>query len=177
MHTLTDKEKVVLDSMSHFASRSQRELSHMTGLSLGVINMILKRLVQRGLLRSPEEKRHQNKYILSTEGVRMRFRGQYLQILGIIRAYADLRESLKEILQSWVSDGVSEFIIPIEDDLSGMLRNIVQTTWGDLVTLKTSIIDSHDKSLLIRVGSAESPINFKGKVVDLLEILIGTETA
>lgn len=71
---MTDSSHLgVLRLLNESPSRSQRELAHALGMSLGKANYVLKALLDRGLVKVQNFKNSQNKrayvYLLTPEGV------------------------------------------------------------------------------------------------------------
>ncbi|MBI4423985.1 MAG: winged helix-turn-helix transcriptional regulator [Elusimicrobia bacterium] len=65
---LEAKEFAVIRELALNATRTQRELSESTGLSLGMTNLILKRLVRKGLLKVRQLDWHKTQYLLTVKG-------------------------------------------------------------------------------------------------------------
>lgn len=171
MIILSKKETSVLESIAQHSFLSQRELAGLTGLSLGVINVILKKLLHGGFLCVPNAGRHKLKYTLTAEGIAQANRKFYHTVLTTIKSYRDLQYQLLERFEALVEAGYQEFIVPYAGDLTRVIDEVLFNNLNEKVMVKKSISDSHDKSVLIRVGTTESPINFKGKVIDILSEL------
>lgn len=171
MIILSAKETAVLEGITQHSFLSQRELAGLTGLSLGVINVILKKLINGGFLSVPNAGRHKLKYTLTAQGIAQANRKFYHSVLATIKSYRDLQCQLLERFEALVEQGYQEFIVPATGDLTQVIDEVLFNNLNQKIMVKKSISDSHDKSVLIRVGTTESPINFKGKVIDILSEL------
>ncbi len=99
MSSLIDKEILILNQISKTPSASQRELSRMTRISLGLINIILRSLLKKGHMRvSPLNKRKLS-YVLTQEGLLEAIKGNHLQLEGIIQKYKSLQTDLAGLLK------------------------------------------------------------------------------
>ena len=62
-------EFVVLKSIESKNTITQRELAKRTGLSLGAVNVLIKRLINKGLLKIEHINAKTMKYILTPKGI------------------------------------------------------------------------------------------------------------
>ena len=63
-----DREEKVLNCISKNENISQRELSLHTGISLGSINLIIKKMVKKGLVKIERINTNTLKYMLTPKG-------------------------------------------------------------------------------------------------------------
>lgn len=66
---LYDKEYMILDQIDRTPEVSQRDLSSYTGLSLGSVNILLKKMAKEGLLKIESIPAHRVMYMLTPKGM------------------------------------------------------------------------------------------------------------
>ena len=76
MYTL-DKEAIILEHIYYNDSLKQRELADKAGISLGMTNAILKRLVEKGWLMTKRLNRRNISYVVSPAGMEEIFKRGY----------------------------------------------------------------------------------------------------
>ena len=64
-----DKEYIILNTISNNSSVTQRELSKLTGLSLGSINILLAKMVKEGLIKIRQIPMNRALYMLTPKGM------------------------------------------------------------------------------------------------------------
>jgi DNA-binding transcriptional MocR family regulator len=163
-----------LVSHPHF---SQRQLASITELSLGTINHILKQLLHMGYLSVSKMKTGKSKMIVSAQAFLEMNRYSHISSLSVVKAYQELRDKIYERLMSLVDQGYKDFIVPFSHDgLYELISNIVSEKIGDRVTLKNQIVGSAPDTILIGMGMTNTPVNFKGRTVDLFSELFLTDS-
>jgi DNA-binding MarR family transcriptional regulator len=104
---MTASDDVVLSYIYNNEDINQRQLMEKTSLSLGSINIILHRLVSRGLVKIEKVSARQLKYILTPQGIARCTRKTvnfvkhaYIQILKLQGAYSRIAAKAEEKEQS-----------------------------------------------------------------------------
>lgn len=99
---MTASDDVVLSHIYNHEDINQRQLMEKTSLSLGSINIILHRLVSRGLVKIEKVSARQLKYILTPQGIARCTRktvnfvkNAYNQIIKLQLAYSQMATSAK----------------------------------------------------------------------------------
>jgi len=88
----TTKEFSILSYIEQNSDATQRELSEHVGVSLGMINILLKRLVKKGLVKIERLQPNSVKYFLTPQGIASKLERTYGYI---VRTYREL-ETYKE---------------------------------------------------------------------------------
>ncbi|OGQ55892.1 MAG: hypothetical protein A3I75_01105 [Deltaproteobacteria bacterium RIFCSPLOWO2_02_FULL_50_16] len=172
---LKSKEQIVnstglnpheLDCLSHIStysgSLSQRDLSRKTGLSLGLINAILKKLINTGYIKVSHLNKKKLKYILTPKGLSELALKSYHYILKTVNNYNLIQSRMKETLQQLVNKGHSVLFYNGNGELLDLLNDIIQSEFSTtLLQLKdfsdrTSIL-ARDDAVVINLTS--EPIN------------------
>lgn len=147
---MISKELLILDRLALNPDASQRELSVATGISLGHINSILKKLCNDGFIRQESLSKKRVKYPLTQRGIAERARLSNEKILLTLRDYKKIRSSIFGILNRLVQNGVSEFVL--EGDR------------GDIYEVITDVYDNHFRD---RASMVWGPVDAKGESVIL----------
>jgi DNA-binding MarR family transcriptional regulator len=88
----TSKEFSILSYIEHNSDATQRELSEHVGVSLGMVNILMKRLVKKGLIKIERLQPNSVKYFLTPAGIANKLERTYGYI---VRTYREL-ETYKE---------------------------------------------------------------------------------
>ena len=130
---MTASDDVVLSYIYNNEDINQRQLVEKTSLSLGSINIILHRLVGRGLVKIEKVSARQLKYILTPQGIARCTRktvnfvkNAYNQILKLQSAYNDLAATAKE-------KGQTLFLLGDQDEVYQILIQTAHSRLPDQV--------------------------------------------
>lgn len=117
-----NNEHQILNHISENIKSTQRDLAHKTGMSLGGVNILLKTLVKKGLVKIEKLNSRSVKYLLTPKGFREKAELTYKSIVynfRFIKSMEDKIESIvsdasttdSEILLSGDKDEVYEILI------------------------------------------------------------------
>jgi DNA-binding MarR family transcriptional regulator len=89
---------------------SQRSLARSTGIALGLTNLVLKRLVRKGLVRISRVQRNRVKYLITPAGIAEKARMSRAYFAYTTRFYAEARNRVRErflaLSDTWPSDSL-----------------------------------------------------------------------
>jgi DNA-binding MarR family transcriptional regulator len=168
MGTLSDKEVAILDQLSKSSSVSQRKLAQTTGISLGLINVILKKFIKAGLIKISYLNKRKMEYLLTPLGRQETTHKAHRQITATIRNYRTLREGVAHLLKQLHASGYDYFSIHGD----GELKELVEATF--FTSLEESPVKlgkehrEYPRSVVLNVTPDPLDLNFKGDVVDVL---------
>ena len=106
-----DKEHRLLDVLSRDAGLSQRQVAKETGLSLGMVNLILARLVKTGAIKVVNLNGRTARYLLTPAGVAEKTRRAYEYLYRTMATFRDLRARIDDLIAELYEQGVREFVI------------------------------------------------------------------
>ena len=131
---LTANEMIVLESLHGAESGiSQREIACRTGLSLGLINAVIKRLVTTGYVKTSHLNRRSLDYLLTPQGFAHTAIRSYNYVLNTVRSYRSMHRRLENILDRLSSEGVSTFYLHGDGELSELVAMFFERDrWGSL---------------------------------------------
>ena len=113
-----DKEHRLLDVLSRDAGLSQRQVAKETGLSLGMVNLVLARLVKTGAIKVVNLNGRTARYLLTPAGVAEKTRRAYEYLHRTVATFRDLRLRIDELIAELHAAGVREFIIHGEGEVA-----------------------------------------------------------
>jgi DNA-binding Lrp family transcriptional regulator len=113
-----DKEHRLLDVLSRDAGLSQRQVAKETGLSLGMVNLVLARLVKTGAIKVVNLNGRTARYLLTPAGVAEKTRRAYEYLHRTVETFRDLRLRIDGVIAEMHAAGVREFIIHGEGEVA-----------------------------------------------------------
>jgi DNA-binding MarR family transcriptional regulator len=110
-----DKQEIrtlrILEEIEKDNTISQRTLSQRIDISVGLVNRFIKRLVEKGYFKATTIPSHRVKYILTPKGIAEKTRLTYEYLRYSLRFYREIKESLQEVLEEIIKDGVETVIL------------------------------------------------------------------
>ena len=104
---------------------TQRDLSRGTGQSLGMTNLLLKRLARKGLIKVGRLDWKRTQYLLTPKGALEKARKTFAYALYTVRLFRQLQENVETVLRHEHAGGRRAFWIVAQDELEGALRETV----------------------------------------------------
>ena len=104
MYTL-DKEAIILEHIYYDDSLKQRELADKAGISLGMTNAILKRLVEKGWLMTKRLNSRNISYVVSPAGIDEIFKRGYQYFKRTIDDVIFYKEGIEQLVAEAVEAG------------------------------------------------------------------------
>ncbi|MFC1858736.1 MarR family EPS-associated transcriptional regulator [Thermodesulfobacteriota bacterium] len=145
---LSSKDFQVLDALDQREITTQRQLSEHTDISLGQINYVVKRLLEKGLIKLGNFRKNPRKigyaYLLTPKGIEAKSKLAVNFVMSKLREHNDLRQRLAERLKSIQRKGhhriifvgpsiVRDFIVSIiEDNNMGIALVAFYTNFNDI---------------------------------------------
>ena len=129
---LTDRELELVHIVGTEFAASQRELSRHMDLSLGAINMLLRRLVAKGYIRIEQLNKKRVRYLLTPKGFSEKMRQSLTYTVKTIRSISVVKERLQHIVRQLYGAGERNFYIIGDSDLGFLMENAVREMgWPD----------------------------------------------
>jgi DNA-binding Lrp family transcriptional regulator len=113
-----DKEHRLLDVLARDAGLSQRQVAKETGLSLGMVNLILGRLVKTGAIKVVSLNGRTARYLLTPAGVAEKTRRAYEYLHRTVDTFRGLRTRIDELIHELHAEGAREFLIHGEGEVA-----------------------------------------------------------
>jgi len=153
---LEEREYQFLEVLSRNGGYSQRKLAHSLGVSLGLTNLILNRLVRKGYVKVKGLDKRKMNYILTRHGFSEKLKKSYNYTLKTIRDIAQYKNRIQEYIRKEYGSGERELIIKGSGDLADIAEIAVKNL--NLSDLKWSRECIEGKDLIILSKNSEKEI-------------------
>lgn len=117
-----DNELKIIEEISRDKNLTQRELSRRTKLSLGAVNIIVKRLAKRGLVKTLNLNPKKVEYLLTPKGFSEKTKKSYNYVLKTINLVKMVKEEIAKIVLDEFNRGQKKFIVLGDDDLADIIE-------------------------------------------------------
>ena len=118
----SDKEAIILEQIYNDDSLKQRELADKAGISLGMTNAILKRLIAKGWLMTKRLNSRNISYVVSPAGMEEIFKRSYRYFKRTIDDITLYRKKIEQLITSAVNAGYEEVVLVGESDLEFLVE-------------------------------------------------------
>ena len=113
----SDKEAIILEHIYYNDSPKQRELADKAGISLGMTNAILKRLIEKGWLMTKRLNSRNISYVVSPAGIEEIFKRGYRYFKRTIEDVILYKEEIEKLVEKAVSEGYKGVVLVGKSDL------------------------------------------------------------
>ena len=113
----SDKEAVILEHIYYNDSLKQRELADKAGISLGMTNAILKRLIEKGWLMTKRLNRRNISYVVSPAGIEEIFKRGYRYFKRTIDDVILYKAEIEQLVAEAVKAGYKTVVLVGKSDL------------------------------------------------------------
>lgn len=172
---ISEKEMAVINYLDENKEFNQRLIAQQAGFSLGLTNLIIKRLVKKGYLKLKQLTHRKIQYMLTPKGVTVRLQRSYAFARRTIRALKTMREQIQRIILEQYQKGIRKFVIKGQ----GELADLIGTAFKDLdldgvsysvINVKQQIKKNETVILLADENLSRNKRN-GGQVIDVISIL------
>lgn len=122
---LAENEFALIQEISKSPSSTQRELSTSTGLSLGMTNLLIKRLARKGYIKISQLDWKRTQYLLTLKGAFEKAKKSYNYSLYTIRIFRQIRDNIRTVLKREHDAGQRAFTIVAQDEVLELVREAV----------------------------------------------------
>ncbi len=147
---------------------SQRQLARRAGVSVGMVNAVLKRMAGAGYVKVRALNKRQLSYCLTPKGIVEVSRRSYGYLLRTVREYQALQQQIYDIVCRMYQEGYRYFAVHGAGGCYGMVMLALGKLRGITITSCTRAKQQKIKHVIINVD--ESPYHAEEvRVVNLLE--------
>lgn len=126
MNTQHDKEYLILTQIDANPEATQRDLSRHTGLSLGSVNLLLKKMAKEGLIKIESIPAHRVAYMLTPQGMVEKANKTVNYIKRHYNAINHTKETMKTILAQLLTQHPSLYILRTPDEVGNLVNTAVE---------------------------------------------------
>ncbi len=129
---LDEREFELINILGAPLGANQRDLSRHMDLSLGMTNMLIRRLIAKGFIRIEQLNKRKVQYILTPKGFAEKMRKSIKYTLKTVNSIGLIKNRIKEILLDSYKNGVRNFYIFGKNDLSMLVEMVIKELgWKD----------------------------------------------
>lgn len=122
---LAEKEFCLIQEISRSPTRTQRDLSQSLGLSLGMTNLLIRRLSRKGLIKVTQLDWKRTQYLLTWKGALEKTRKAYGYARYTLRIFRQLQDNIATALRREYAAGRRAFCLVAQDELLDLVRDTV----------------------------------------------------
>lgn len=130
-----EHDEIVLSQLSENENISQRQLAAKTNLSLGHLNLILHRLVEKGLVKIERVNARNLKYILTPQGIARNTKRTYLFIRSAFQHILKVQQTFLEL----AAESDSLYVIREDDEIFAIIDNTIKEKKLSKITIVADI--------------------------------------
>lgn len=123
---LNEREFELVNIVGAQMADSQRDLSRQLNMSLGMTNMLIKRLVTKGYIRIQQLNSRKVQYLLTPKGFSEKMRKSVKYTLKTINSISLIKERLKVILKDLHVAGTRRFYVVGKSDLAYLIDIVIK---------------------------------------------------
>jgi len=168
-----EKEYKLLSQVSKDPAGTQREISRQLGFSLGMTNLLLKRLIRKGYIKISQLNRRKVKYFLTPAGIAQKIKRTHQYLSYTFHSLKEIRAKIQTLLLEEYRKGRRKFIILGNGELADIteiaLRNLSKK---DIKYSKVAKGETDDANSLLLITNPKQEIkNDKTPSLNLLDTI------
>lgn len=135
-----DKEYLILSRIDGEEETSQRELARSTGLSLGTVNLLLKKMVREGLVKMESIPANRVVYMLTPKGMMEKAAKTVKYVKHHYGAIRETQSRIREALEGLLAEEQELSLLVSDDELGDLVRQVVR----EMECPRLSLIDTFE---------------------------------
>jgi len=108
---ITEKELKIIEEIAREKGITQRELSKRAGISLGMVNISLKRLARKGYIKVKGMNKRSLEYVLTPKGFSEKAKRSYRYFLNTLSSLKKMKKKIQSLVLEEYAKGRKNFII------------------------------------------------------------------
>lgn len=121
-HLITEEEFRIIREIKTDKNLTQRKISQKTGISLGMVNLILKRLTKKGYIKVRRLNRRNLQYLLTPKGFTKITTRSYHYLLRTINSVRKIKAEVQHLVLQEYRKGKRQFIIFGDNELADIIE-------------------------------------------------------
>ncbi len=123
-----ESEYQILSHLQDNEITTQRKISKRTGLSLGAVNILLKKMVRKGLIKVEKLNTRTVRYILTPKGMKEKTRLTYNFVRSSYQQILNINAAVEELVAEHLSEGSAEQVVLYgpDDEVEQILKNTLR---------------------------------------------------
>ncbi|MFN3551229.1 MAG: winged helix-turn-helix transcriptional regulator [Endomicrobiia bacterium] len=120
---LTEKEINIISQIYQNPQVDQRTIAQNVGLSLGLTNLIIKKLIKTGYIKIKQLNKRKVQYILTAKGFAEKTKKSYNYILKTVNLFKTINSNIQQLILKYLNKGIKKFIILGKSELAQIVEN------------------------------------------------------
>jgi DNA-binding MarR family transcriptional regulator len=155
---MNEKEFAVIKEIESSYFPDQRDIATKTGISLGLTNLIIKRLIKKGYIKAKQLNRRKIHYILTPKGFKEKAKKSYNFVVKTIEMVGLIKNKIQELIVQQVKDGATNFVIIGNNELADIAEivfknlNIYYLRYKNVIKNNSTIIEYTKSNIKTRVN-------------------------
>jgi DNA-binding MarR family transcriptional regulator len=171
--SLNEREFELINIIGAQLGANQRDLSKQLDISLGMTNLLVRRLIAKGYIRIRQLNKKKTEYILTPKGFSEKYHKSVRYTLKTIRSIGLIRNQLDIIIRRLYDVGERVFFIYGKSDLAELVEmSLRQPHWGGVQYSRVEGLSDHPEGIFLicreQVDIPQSPAT---RCVDLIKEL------
>ncbi|RLE13466.1 MarR family transcriptional regulator [Candidatus Aerophobetes bacterium] len=133
---ITDRELKIIEEIAKNRGITQRELSRKAGISLGMVNISLKRLIRKGYVKVKGMNKRSLEYILTPKGFSEKAKKSYRYFLNTLDSLKKMKEKIQSLILTEYTKGARNFVILGDGELADIVEMSLKSLAFDDVKYK-----------------------------------------
>lgn len=172
---LSDREAELLRVIAADLAGNQRDLSQHMQLSLGMTNLLIRRLVEKGFVQLDPVNKRKVRYVLTPKGQMERSRRSMENAVRTIEVIGRVRSRLREILAGHYAGGQRHFFLVGESALVPIVEQIFREPELRGCVLRKEGEVSPEEGLILTCAPSAEALAAGQRVVDLIAEIAKSE--
>lgn len=171
---LNEREFELVNIVGAQLAQNQRDLSRHMNLSLGMTNMLLRRLVTKGYIRITQLNQKKVQYLLTSKGFSEKMRKSVRYTLKTIDSIGLVKRSLAALLHTAYKGGARKFYVIGSVDLAGLIEAIAKEEFGaEVGIVRTEVLKASMQDGIVLICREQLPVNGFGalRMINVIEEL------
>jgi len=169
----TEKELKIINEIDNDLNVTQREISKNSGMSLGMTNIILKKLTNKGYVKVKQLNKKKVQYFLTPKGFTEKAKKSYHYTLKTMEILKAMKFKIQHFILKEYRKGQREFVIYGKGELSDLVEiSFRDLGKRDLIYKKVNGNDKatlQNKDAIVLLTKSVRPRNVKG--IDVFSVL------
>ena len=165
---ISEKEFAVIQEIHNNHLPDQRTIAIRTGISLGLTNLIIKRLIKKGYIKAKQLDRKKIQYLLTPKGFTEKAKKSYNFTLKTIGIFTTIREKLQELITAECQHGAIEFVVSGNGELADIVEFALKNMPGQTIKFSRNTQEpSGGEKIFLNVRTPE-----KNYAIDIMDKLV-----
>ena len=173
--SLSEKEFEIINIIADGFRSNQRELSSHVGLSLGMTNLLLRRLATKGFLRIRQLNRKKAEYLLTPRGIAEKTKKTVSYTIKTLQSFSLIKLQIRGIVENLMTPQTRAIVMVGEGDLADLIASELHDFCGQRVVFErvTKIPERVSADVLVLSADSDGALHEAGDVVNLIQALSG----